>query len=251
MFPKIKKDNYIHMKLTKGNPKTKDKKAKEKALSITQVITGLIVVTIGILTFVGFWGAKNEEQPEELPFWGECKYDTIHKSGKFSVDTIHHAIQNFSFINQEGKIVTQNNFKGKIYVTDFFFTTCQSICPIMTTQMERVVKAYKNSPEVLFLSHTVYPENDSVSVLSEYAKKLNADASRWYFVTGNKKELYDMARKSYFLSSDSGDGGKDDFVHTQLFALVDKNSHIRGVYDGTNPNEVDQLIADIGILLKK
>lgn len=164
--------------------------------------------------------------------------------------SVEHTVQNFSFTDQTGKTITEKDFQGKIYVADFFFTTCKSICPIMTTQMKRVVEKYKDEPTVLFLSHTVFPEHDSVNVLAEYAKNLNADASRWHFVTGNKKELYDMARKSYFLSPDSGDGGKGDFVHTQKFALVDKNSHLRGFYDGTDSTDVNKLIADIDRLLK-
>lgn len=213
-------------------------------------VTITLVLAATLFLVIGYLKATKEKAMVELPIIGECTYDTIHRNGSTTIDTIHHAIQPFSFIDQTGKKITEKDFEGKIYVTDFFFTTCKSICPIMTTQMKRVVKATKNTPQVLFLSHTVYPEHDSVSVLAEYAKKQEADANRWHFVTGNKKELYDMARSSYLLSATVGNGDSTDFVHTQMFALVDKNRHIRGLYSGTDSLEVNKLITDIDILLK-
>ena len=209
----------------------------------------LIVFTLFFIG-LGYFISSRYSKLTKLPFLGECRYDTVKKDGSFMLDTVHHLVNNFSFTDQNGKTITENDFKGKIYVADFFFTTCKTICPKMTTQMQRVVETYKKEPTVLFLSHTVYPENDSVSVLAEYAKTKNADASRWHFVTGSKKELYDMARNSYLLSSDKGDGGSDDFVHTQKFALVDADRHIRGIYDGLDSTDVNRLISDIDILLK-
>lgn len=210
----------------------------------------LIIAGLGVALFLlySLWKFQKDKPEPSLPFLGECRLDTIHKNGSYSFDTIHHTVRDFSFVNQSGRTITQKDFEGKIYVADFFFTTCQSICPIMTGQMKRVTEAFKADKEILFLSHTVYPEQDSVIRLAEYAKEKNADTSRWQFVTGNKKELYDMARASYLLSADSGDGGKDDFVHTQMFALVDWNRHIRGFYDGTDSIDVNKLIADIKIL---
>jgi protein SCO1/2 len=212
---------------------------------------------IGVLTFVALfiltifiWDPMKIKPVQQLPFLGQCRYDTVRINGKYKLDTIHHKVQNFSFTDQTGKTITADDFKGKIYVADFFFTTCKNICPIMTNQMKRVVETYKNTPSVLFLSHTVFPEHDSVNVLAEYAKIHNADPNRWHFVTGKKKDLYDMARKSYLLSTDSGDGGKEDFVHTQMFALVDVNRHVRGFYNGTDSLDVNKLIVDIDRLLK-
>ncbi len=210
----------------------------------------LIVFTLFFLG-MGYFISSRYNKVEKLPFLGECRYDTVKKDGSFMIDSVHHIVKNFSFIDQTGKTITENDFKGKLYVTNFFFTTCVSICPVMNNQMQRVAEAYKNEPNVLFLSHTVYPENDSVSVLAAYAETQNADASRWHFVTGSKKAIYDMARTSYLLSADSGDGGIDDFVHTQKLALVDTDRHVRGIYDGLNPKDVDRLIGDIAILLKK
>lgn len=212
---------------------------------------------MGVLAFVALflltifiWDPMGKKPVQQLPFLGKCSYDTVRLDGQYMLDTIHHTVHNFSFTDQTGRTITEEDFKGKIYVADFFFTTCQSICPIMTNQMKRVVETYRNTPSVLFLSHTVFPEHDSVNVLAEYAKSHNADPSRWHFVTGKKKELYDMARKSYLISADSGDGGKGDFVHTQIFALVDVNRHVRGFYNGTDSLDVNKLIADIDRLLK-
>ena len=160
-------------------------------------------------------------------------------------------MQDFSFINQEGKTVTQKDFDGSIYVADFFFTTCQTICPIMSTEMEKVAAAFNGNKSVKILSHTVNPEYDSVAVLAEYARLHHADAKQWIFVTGDKKEIYSIARTGYYLNAEQGDGGPEDFIHTQNFALVDKEKHIRGYYDGTHPKEIEQLISDIKLLLQE
>ena len=127
-----------------------------------------------------------------------------------------HFISDFAFTDQLGKKITQDDFKGKIYIADFFFAKCEGICPIMSDQMERVYIKYESNDKVRFLSHTVKPEEDSVSVLAEYARQHNANPSKWHFVTGDKKDLYNMARESYLVTVSEGDGGADDFVHTQF-----------------------------------
>jgi protein SCO1/2 len=160
-----------------------------------------------------------------------------------------HAVRDFHLVDQTGRNISQAAFSGKIYVTDFFFTTCQSICPIMSGKMETVYNKYKGNGTVMFLSHTVNPENDNVNVLADYAKQHHADASQWCFVTGDKKELYDLARKSYFLDAAEGSGGPDDFIHTPQFVLVDKEKRIRGYYNGTDSAEVAKLMVDIDLLL--
>jgi protein SCO1/2 len=215
-----------------------------------KIANWIFVLTAIVFLIAGALISKNSKSISRLPFLGQCRYDTINRNGILFLDTIHHTVQNFSFTDQTGKTITEKDFKGKIYVADFFFTTCKSICPLMTTQLQRVIDAYKNEPSVLFLSHTVYPEHDSVSVLADYAERHHADPSRWHFVTGNKKELYTMARTSYLLSSDTGNGGGSDFVHTQKFALVDANRHVRGIYNGTDSTDVSKLITEIGFLLK-
>jgi protein SCO1/2 len=139
--------------------------------------------------------------------------------------------------------------KGRIVVADFFFTTCPTICPKMSVQMARVQEAFKDEDRLLLLSHSVTPELDSVPVLAEYAERHGADPARWRFLTGDRKQIYDLARKSYFAVLDEGDGGPDDFVHTENFVLVDGKGRLRGFYDGTSPKDVDRLIADIPKLL--
>jgi len=162
--------------------------------------------------------------------------------------TKNHKIADFSLIDQEGKTVTENDFEGKIYVADFFFTTCQSICPKMSLQMQRLSVEFEEDDELKFISHTVYPEVDSVPLLEAYAKNYGANRNKWELVTGDKKQIYDLARKSYFAVTTEGDGGEGDFIHTENFVLVDKEKRLRGFYDGTKPEEIDQLIEDIEIL---
>lgn len=165
--------------------------------------------------------------------------------------TKNHRVGAFSLIDQDGRTVTEDTFEKKIYVTDFFFVTCPTICPKMTTQMQRVYEEFKANDNLLLLSHTVMPLEDSVPVLNEYASKLGVDAKKWKFVTGDKKQIYNLARKTYFAAITEGDGGIDDFVHTENFVLVDKEKRLRGFYDGTSEKEVDRLIKDIYTLLKE
>jgi len=159
-----------------------------------------------------------------------------------------HKIANFSFINQNGKVITQKDYEGKIYVADFFFTTCGSICPIMTTNMIDVQKAFLNNPKVMLLSHSVTPDIDSVSILKKYALEKGVIDSKWNLVTGDKKEIYSMARKSYLAVKLGKPSELYDMVHTENFVLVDTHKHIRGFYDGTKKEEIKRLIDDINWL---
>ncbi|WP_378180775.1 SCO family protein [Aquimarina sp. SS2-1] len=160
----------------------------------------------------------------------------------------YHKISDFNLINQNGEVVTQADYKDKIYVTDFFFTTCQTICPIMTGNMKIVQEKLKNDPEVLLLSHTVIPETDNVPQLKKYALEKGVDDKKWNLVTGDKKHIYDLARKSYLVVKSNGDGGPYDMIHTENFVLVDKKKRIRGFYDGTNEEEIQRLLEDIKVL---
>lgn len=165
-------------------------------------------------------------------------------------DTIFHSIPPFEFINQDGKKITDKDYEGKIYVADYFFTTCQSICPKMATELLRVQEAFAYTKGLVqILSHTVNPENDSVPVLRAYSDMVHADNSMWNFVTGDKKQLYDIARNGYLVNAMQGDGGKDDFIHSELFVLVDKEKHIRGIYDGTDIKAVNSLLEDVKVLM--
>lgn len=160
----------------------------------------------------------------------------------------YHTIADFSFTNQNGKTITQKDYEGKIYVADFFFTTCGSICPKMTTNLEEVQKAIGNNPKVMLLSHTVFPETDSVPVLKEYAIKHHVVDSKWNLVTGDKKAIYTMARKSYLAVKLGKPEELYDMVHTENFVLVDQKRRVRGFYDGTNKEDVQRLIEDIAFL---
>ncbi|MBL0103429.1 MAG: SCO family protein [Bacteroidetes bacterium] len=171
--------------------------------------------------------------------------DSLPVYGERNADSSDHVIGDFKLIDQDGSIVTQDSFYNKVYVADFFFTTCQGICPKMSNQMQRVFEKYKGDRRVMFLSHTVKPSEDSVPVLKEYALRHGADSKQWHFVTGDKKEIYELARKSYLVSVTEGTGGPDDFVHTQFFALIDTDKRIRGFYDGTDSTEVNKLMKDI------
>lgn len=161
----------------------------------------------------------------------------------------YHKISDFELTNQNGQIITQDFYKNKIYVADFFFTTCQDICPIMTKNMYRLQEELKDDNDILFLSHTVIPEVDTVQQLKKYAVENNIDDSKWNLVTGEKKQIYDLARKSY-LAVEDAEYGKFDMIHTENFILIDKQRQIRGFYDGTNDDEIEQLIYDIEILKK-
>lgn len=166
-----------------------------------------------------------------------------------------HIIQDFSFVNQYGEIITQKNVEGKVYVVDYFFTTCGSICPVMTSQMKRVQAAFLNEHDLLILSHTVWPEVDTVEQLMRYAKEKAIVRNKWHLLTGDKSALYAQARKSYFVlkpaeAEDVGDGNSD-FIHTNNFVLIDRQRRIRGYYDGTDSLEVGKLINDIRLLLKE
>lgn len=160
----------------------------------------------------------------------------------------YHTIADFSFTNQNGKTITQKEYEGKIYVADFFFTTCGSICPKMTTNLAEIQKAILNNPKVMLLSHTVFPETDSVSVLKKYAIKNGVIDSKWNLVTGDKKQIYTMARKSYLAVKLGKPNELYDMVHTENFVLVDSKRRVRGFYDGTNNEDIQRLIADINFL---
>jgi protein SCO1/2 len=160
----------------------------------------------------------------------------------------YHTIADFSFTNQNGKTITQKEYEGKIYVADFFFTTCGSICPKMTTNLAEIQKVIINNPKVMLLSHTVFPETDSVSVLKKYAIKNGVIDSKWNLVTGDKKQIYTMARKSYLAVKLGKPNELYDMVHTENFVLVDSKRRVRGFYDGTKKEDIQRLIEDINFL---
>ncbi len=200
----------------------------------------LIVPVIFVIFYVY---KKSENKPiRTLPYFGP-------KKKAANADSLHTVFVS-TFTDQFGEKVDKSTVDGKVFVTDFFFTNCQSICPIMSNSLEKVYAAFKNRSDFLILSHTVDPERDSIVQLRAYAKLHGVNDHKWLFLTGGKRELYRAARKSYLLSNDEGNGDADDFVHTQNFALVDKDKHIRGFYDGTDSLEIQRLILDLKTLFQ-
>jgi protein SCO1/2 len=183
-----------------------------------------------------------------LPYYNEASFTPKWIATKSDKLKSFHSIPNFSLTDQDGKNITQKTFENKIYVTDFFFTTCPGICPKMTGNMSLVQEAFKDDDAILLLSHSVTPTIDSVAQLKKYAidKEIGKN---WHLVTGDKKEIYDLGRNSYFVEEDLGAPKSiDDFLHTENFVLIDKNKHIRGIYNGLSKNSVKQLIVDIKTL---
>jgi len=197
-----------------------------------------------IFTLIIFLSCKEKNQV--LPY-----YDTPDFTPKWDIKnkTLFHTIRPFNLISQENRIFTEKDIDGKICVADFFFTTCPGICPKMTKSMSNIQKEFIKDDEVLLLSHSVTPEKDSVSVLKKYAFEKNVNFKRWKLLTGNKNEIYDLGRKYYFVEEDEGiKKGNDVFLHTENFILIDKQRHIRGIYNGLDPNSINNLINDIKIL---
>ena len=213
-------------------------------------IKHIVSIVFVLLVFINCKEAITNEKTsrvEELPYYSEASFTPNWLEAK-SID-IFHKIPSFSLTNQDGETVTEKTFDNKIYVTDFFFTTCSGICPKMTANMSVLQEAFKEEDDVLLLSHSVTPETDSISVLKDYAEAKGVISNKWHLVTGGRKQIYDLGRNSYFVEENLGEvKTEDDFLHTENFVLVDKNKHIRGIYNGLNKTSVQQLIADIKLL---
>ncbi|CAN5420288.1 SCO family protein [soil metagenome] len=194
-------------------------------------------INLVLLLAIGLWLFGCTPKREALPIFGQR---TVEGS-----DTIYHKIAPFQFVDQDSTIITNADFKDKIYVADFFFTTCRTICPIMKAQMVRVYEATKEMPDVLILSHTIDPEYDTVALLHNFAERLGAESKRWHFVTGVKDSIYKIAQTSYFATAMEDKAEPDGFIHSGAFLLIDKKGRIRGKYDGTVEEDVNRLIADI------
>lgn len=166
-------------------------------------------------------------------------------------DTIYHTIDTYKFVDQDSNFITPATFEGKIYVSDFFFTSCPTICPIMKTQMLRVYEQIENNPDVLLLSHSIDPEYDTVALLKDYAERLGVKSEKWHFVTGNKDEIYRIGQTSYMVTALEDSSEPGGFIHSGAFILVDKEKRVRGLYDGTKEDQVDILIKDIDRLLNE
>ena len=209
----------------------------------------LFITTLFVLSCIIITLFYNILSPEKiLPIYQPAQVNYELVDSTIQHQKKYHHIADFSLINQNGYTITQEFYKDKIYVADFFFTTCQTICPIMTDHMYDIQKQTISDPEVLLLSHSVTPEVDSVAQLKRYAKKKLVNSSKWNLVTGNKKQIYELARKSYLAVKNAGNGGPFDMIHTENFMLIDKKRQIRGFYDGTDSEEIERLLEDIKVL---
>ncbi|MCE7066703.1 SCO family protein [Dyadobacter sp. CY326] len=193
-------------------------------------------------------GCKEERK---LPILGERDWVKKSVDGKEVVDTIYNAIPAFSFVNQEGDTVSEKIVEGKIYVADFFFTTCPTICPIMKRQMIKVYNEYKGYPDVMILSHSIDPEHDTPQVLKKFASDLGVEGNQWQFLTGQKDEIYEIGQKNYLSTAKEDKTADGGFIHSGAFILVDKEKHVRGMYDGTTEEGTKKLIDDMKLLLEE
>ena len=206
----------------------------------------VIVTALSTIILTLFYSALKPKKT--LPIYNPSMVNPELVDSTIQYISKYHSIADFSFTNQNGKTITQKDYEGKIYVADFFFTTCGSICPKMTTNLVEVQKAIINNPKVMLLSHTVFPETDSVSVLKKYAIKNGVIDSKWNLVTGDKKQIYSLARKSYLAVKLGKPEELYDMVHTENFVLVDSKRRVRGFYDGTKKEDIARLIEDITFL---
>lgn len=207
---------------------------------------GIVLAILSVIIISVFYNLLKVEK--KLPIYQPASVNAELVDSTIQYRKKYHKIADFNLINQNGETITQDDYKDKIYVADFFFTTCQTICPVMTKNMHEVQKAFIADNDVKMLSHTVTPEIDTVAQLKRYAQEKGVNASKWNLVTGDKKQIYELARKSYLAVKDDGDGGSFDMIHTENFMLIDKERQIRGYYDGTNPKEIERLIEDIKTL---
>lgn len=209
----------------------------------------IVLILFSVVTISLFYSALKPQKT--LPIYNPADVNPELVDSTVQYKSKYHTIADFSFVNQNGETITQKDYEGKIYIADFFFTTCGSICPKMSTNLVEVQKAVLNNPKVMLLSHTVFPEVDSVSVLKAYAIKYGVVDSKWNLVTGDKKQIYTMARKSYLAVKQGRPDQLYDMVHTENFVLVDQKRRVRGFYDGTDKEDIKRLLEDIDFLCKE
>tara|TARA_R110002073_G_scaffold72537_1_gene177258 strand:+ start:243707 stop:244405 length:699 start_codon:yes stop_codon:yes gene_type:complete len=217
-------------------------------------LVGLFLVSLFLISCSKTIKKENTKVVEtsrvaNLPYYNEESFTPHWLVPNSEEEKAFHKIKNFELVNQDGDSVSEKTFDNKIYITDFFFTSCPGICPKMTGNMLKVQEAFKDASDVLLLSHSVTPSIDSVAVLKTYAKDYGVISNKWHLVTGSKAEIYDLGRNYYFVENDLGiPKDINDFLHTENFLLIDKNKHIRGIYNGLNRASVNQLITDVQTL---
>lgn len=221
------------------------------------------IILLIILTCALFTSCKQEVKKENqvveetsrveyLPYYNDESFTPNWLTPNSEEEKRFHKIPDFDLVNQLGDTITQKTFENKLYITDFFFTSCPGICLKMTENMSKIQEEFRDDSEIVLLSHSVTPSIDSVSVLNEYAVKHDVIANKWHLVTGDKMEIYDLGRKQYFVENDLGiPKDINDFLHTENFLLIDKNKHIRGIYNGLNRASIEQLITDVKALKKE
>lgn len=215
-----------------------------RKIPYSTIVAGILAIVMCVLIYSKYF------QEEPLPIFNPTDFNPALVDTSMQTSIEDHTVSDFELINQNGETITQSDYKNKIYVTDFFFAKCPSICPIMTSNLAKIQERFIDNEEIMLLSISVTPRIDSVPVLYEYAKDNGVIDHKWNVTTGNKKHIYNLARKSYFAVVDEGDGGLQDFIHTPNFILVDTKKQIRGVYDGTDDQEIQRLIKDITSLTK-
>ncbi|GAA4437573.1 SCO family protein [Ravibacter arvi] len=213
---------------------------------ITALKKFVVPIGIGAVLLAGCTGSGDKK----LPILGERDWVEKVIDGKTVTDTIYHQIPGFSFVSQHGDSITEKQVEGKIFVADFFFTSCPTICPVMKKNMLKVFKAIQDKPDVAILSHTIDPVHDTPQVLLKYATDLGVSGDQWLFLTGQKADIYGIAQR-YFVAANEEGSAPGGFIHSGAFTLVDKDKHVRGVYDGTDDKKVAQLISDIEVLRKE
>lgn len=218
-----------------------------------RVLLTFIVLVIGI--FTAYYLTKQSMEQKQLPVIQPRDVNAEMINPELAHIGIGHRIGKFEFLNQNGEKITHEDVQGKIFVAEYFFTTCLTICPVMTEEMKRVQERFKGNQDVKILSFTVDPEQDDVEVMKAYAENHNAVAGQWHFLTGPKEDLYSLARNSFFVlkpaeAKNLGDAGSD-FIHTNNFVLVDREMRIRGYYDGTSTEDINVLMDDIDLLLNE
>ena len=190
----------------------------------------------------------NQDSIKQLPIYNPVDFKPKLVDKSLRNISKNHTVADFSLTNQNGINITNKDYENKIYVVDFFFTSCPSICPIMTNNMVKIQDEFISNDDIMLLSMSVTPDIDNVQVLKKYAIEKEVNDSKWNITTGSKKHIYELARKSYFAVVEQGDGGLQDFIHTPNFILIDTKKQIRGIYDGTDDDEISRLIKDIKIL---
>lgn len=205
---------------------------------------------LSLLIISGIAACQPASEKQRLPILGHTAYHEKEVGGETVLDTVYHTIDEFAFYDQDSNRVSRQTVAGKVYVADFFFTTCPSICPIMTTQMIRVFENYKNNPDFMILSHTIDPAYDTVGLLKSYANRLGVGKEdNWRFLTGTETDVYELGEKQYFASTQPDETAPGGYLHSGAFLLVDRQGRIRGHYDGTIPEQVDRLMGDVALLL--